>query len=85
MKLFAFSYTMVNEPDKIGQQVKSHIEYWGNKHFDYYKGGPFADKSGGLITFTASNEEEAKAIIAKDPFVIHNLLDKHIIKEWIAH
>jgi hypothetical protein len=32
-------------------------------------GGPFADRSGGLITFDADSLEQAAGIIAADPFV----------------
>lgn len=33
-----------------------------------YLGGPFADRSGGLITFEASSPERAERMTAHDPF-----------------
>lgn len=33
-----------------------------------YLGGPFADRSGGLITFEASSRERAERMTAHDPF-----------------
>lgn len=32
-------------------------------------GGPFADRSGGLITFRADNDEQAQQAVATDPFI----------------
>ena len=33
-----------------------------------YLGGPFAERSGGLITFEASSRERAEKMTAHDPF-----------------
>jgi uncharacterized protein YciI len=46
-------------------------------------GGPFADRSGGLITFEAESLEAAERIIAADPFVREELLEGSVVKVWI--
>jgi uncharacterized protein YciI len=83
-KRFAFFYFMKKEPDKIQIVVPSHIEYWEKCNLRTYLGGPFADRSGGLITFEAENLEEATSIIMDDPFISQNLLETKWIKEWAA-
>lgn len=47
-----------------------------------YLGGPFANRSGGLITFEASSPERAERTTAHDPFARHGLLGRHWLKEW---
>lgn len=47
-----------------------------------YLGGPFADRSGGLITFEASSRERAEKMTGQDPFARHGLLGLHWLKEW---
>jgi uncharacterized protein YciI len=46
-------------------------------------GGPFADRSGGLITFEAGSLEAAERIIAADPFVREEVLESSVVKQWI--
>ena len=81
---FLYFYFNRNEPEKIRQVVPAHIEYWKNANLEGYIGGPFADRSGGLISFAASSFEEATAIILQDPFVLEDLIDQKWIKEWIV-
>lgn len=81
---FAFFYFMKNEPDKIGQTVPLHVEYWRGSDVAGYLGGPFSDRSGGLITFEAENMEAATGLINHDPFVTENLLEDKWIKEWVV-
>lgn len=81
---FIFVYFMKKEPEKIQSVVPSHIEYWKNLNLNKYSGGPFADRSGGLITFETENIEEAKKIIADDPFVLEDVLENKWVKEWIV-
>jgi uncharacterized protein YciI len=47
-------------------------------------GGPFADRSGGLITFEAESTEEATRIIMNDPFVSEDLLEDKWVREWMV-
>lgn len=81
-KRFAFFYFMKKEPEKKRAAVPSHIEYWKGCSLQGYEGGPFADRSGGLITFEAENLEEATSIIMDDPFVLQGLIESKYIKEW---
>ena len=83
-KRFAYFYFMKSEPDKIRQLVAKHIDYWQKNKPENYLGGPFADRSGGLITFEAVNLEEAKRMIINDPFVLNNVLESKWIKDWIV-
>ncbi|MCL4536224.1 MAG: YciI family protein [Nitrospirae bacterium] len=81
-KRFVFFYFMKKEPEKIRAVVPSHIEYWKTCNLKEYLGGPFSDKSGGLISFEAENLEEATRIIMNDPFVLQGLLENKWVKEW---
>jgi uncharacterized protein YciI len=47
-------------------------------------GGPFSDRSGGLITFAANNMDEEKELINRDPFIIEDLVSEKWIIEWIV-
>jgi len=78
-----FFYFMKNDPDKIREVVPAHIAYWKNSHLQNYVGGPFADKSGGLICFEAPGLAEATAITEKDPFIVHGVIAEKWIKEWM--
>ena len=80
---FLYFYFNRNEPEKIRQVVPAHVQYWKSADLKGYMGGPFADRTGGLISFVASSLEEATAIIHQDPFVLSDLIDQKWIKEWI--
>ena len=69
MNRYAFYYLMKADRDRVCNTVPHHIEYWKSLAPPDYKGGPFADRSGGLITFSASSETEAERIVSQDPFV----------------
>jgi hypothetical protein len=49
-----------------------------------YMGGPFACRSGRLISFTASGLEEATEIVLQNPFILEDLIAEKWIKEWIV-
>ena len=83
-KRFVFFYFMKKEPEKIKAAVPSHIEYWYKLKLNNYLGGPFADRSGGMITFEAGSIEEATKITDNDPFVIQDLLESKWLKEWVV-
>lgn len=44
--------------------------------------GPFADDSGGVIIFDATNEGEVQAIMAEDPFMKEGVFGSVEIKEF---
>jgi uncharacterized protein len=83
-KRFIYFYLNRQDPDKIQQTVSGHIEYWRTAELKEYVGGPFADRTGGLITFAALSLEEATSIILQDPFVQEDLISERWIKEWVV-
>ncbi|RJQ54583.1 MAG: hypothetical protein C4526_04985 [Nitrospiraceae bacterium] len=83
-KRFIFFYFMKKEPEKIRGAVPLHIEYWHELKLNKYLGGPFADRSGGMIAFEAGSIEEANKITNSDPFVIQDLIESKWIKEWVV-
>ena len=81
---FVYFYFNRNEPEKIRQVVPAHVQYWKTANLQGYLGGPFSDRTGGLISFAASSLEEATTIIQEDPFVLEELIAQKWIKEWIV-
>lgn len=82
-KQFVFFYLMADRPASIREAVPAHVAYWRGGGVERYAGGPFADRSGGLITFMARDLAEAVRIIDADPFVAGDLLESRWIKEWL--
>jgi len=80
---FIYFYFNRNEPEKIQEVVPAHVQYWKTAELKSYSGGPFADHSGGLISFAAPNLEEAREIILRDPFIQEDLMEQMWIKEWM--
>jgi hypothetical protein len=60
-----------------------HTEYWQTLGIDNYQGGPFSDRSGGLIRFSVNDFDMAQELISNDPFYQKDLLKEHWLKEWI--
>lgn len=83
-KRFVYFYINQNEPEKIRQVVPAHVQYWNTAGMEGYMGGPFGDRTGGLISFVAPSQEEAVKIILQDPFIRENLIEQKWIKEWIV-
>jgi uncharacterized protein YciI len=82
-KQFAYFYFMKNEQERIRTTIPHHVTYWQEKKLPGYAGGPFADRSGGLITFEAETNTEASEIVENDPFVSEGLLESKWLKEWM--
>ena len=59
-----------------------HVAYWHGLVLPGYLGGPFADRSGGSISFEAESRLKAKRLVASDPFVVADLLSESWLKEW---
>ena len=83
MERFVYFYFMKNEPDKIRQVAPAHVDYWRSAGLPGYMGGPFADRTGGLISFEAASLEDAAEMVKKDPFTGNNLIGEWWVKEWI--
>jgi uncharacterized protein YciI len=78
----AYLYFMTDEPQKIRAVAPAHAAYWRDQVLPGYVGGPFADRSGGLIIFEAPDRERAERLVSADPFVRQDLLANRWIKEW---
>ncbi len=78
----AYFYLMSDEIEKIRPLVPAHVRYWKEQAPPAYIGGPFTDRSGGLILFDAESVSEAERRVASDPFVIGGVLSSHWIKAW---
>lgn len=84
MKTFVFMYILTDEIEVIQKSLGRHISYWKGLDLAYYKNGPFADKSGGLIIFSAVDIKEAEGVVSKDPLLTEKAVANYWIKEWIA-
>lgn len=80
---FVFFYTMRKDAPGIREAVPEHVAYWKGARLEGYRGGPFADRSGGLITFVARDLQEATALTDRDPFVRLGVLQERWTKEWL--
>ena len=76
-------YSMRPEPDRVRAIAPEHVAYWHGLDLRGYLGGPFADRSGGLITFEADSVDEAERAVAGDPFVREELLESSVVKQWV--
>jgi uncharacterized protein YciI len=81
---FVHVYSMRDEPDRVRATAPEHAAYWRELALPGYLGGPFADRSGGLITFEEASLEEAERIVEADPFVREALLDSSLVRHWMS-
>ena len=79
---FAYLYFMKAEPDRVRVVAPRHASYWRELRLAHYRGGPFEDRTGGLITFDADDAAQAQRAVSADPFVLEGLVDAHWLKEW---
>ena len=80
-KRFAYFYFNRLEPERTREVAPAHVEYWHTVAADGYIGGPLTDPSGGLISFLASDLEQATELAQQDPFVLEGLVAEKWIKE----
>jgi hypothetical protein len=80
---FLYFYLMTDAPDRVRAAAPQHASYWQERGLPDYLGGPFADRSGGLITFAADSATEAERLVADDPFVREDLLEHRWVKAWM--
>lgn len=57
---FLYFYVMKDELDAVRAPAAEHATDWDDLRLVRYLGGPFADRSGGLITFYAESLGEAE-------------------------
>lgn len=78
----SYFYFMKPEPDRVRAVAPQHGDYWRALDLAHYLGGPFADRSGGLITFEIASVDEAERLASEDPFLREGLLENRWVKEW---
>jgi hypothetical protein len=49
------------------EAVPDHVAHWRGLGLDDYVGGPFEDRTGGLIIFQANGSSRAEQAVATDP------------------
>lgn len=81
---FLYFYLMAEDPVKVHHVAPRHAAYWQSLALPGYLGGPFADHSGGLITFEAHNPKRAQQLVDEDPFVREGLLSSWRLEHWLA-
>jgi uncharacterized protein YciI len=80
----AYFYFMKQEADRVRAAAPGHASYWQRLTLADHRGGPFADRSGGLIVFDSESKEHAERLVSGDPFLREGLLDQYWIKEWLG-
>jgi uncharacterized protein YciI len=80
---FAYLYFMRDDPDRIRAAVAGHVAHWQQQNLPAYLGGPFEDRTGGLITFQAEDLEQARHAVDTDPFMQEGLLETYWLKQWM--
>lgn len=83
-KIFAFCYFMKFEPARLKTLIPEQIKYWEEHARSNFTGGPFQDRSGGMLTFSAPNLAAAEEICKADPFVKSGLVEEYWVKEWLV-
>src|SRR6266496_1343732 len=79
---FAYFYFIKADPDRVRVVAPRHASYWTELRLAHYVGGPFEDRTGGLITFDADDAAQAQRAVSADPFVLEGLVEAHWLKEW---
>jgi uncharacterized protein YciI len=81
---FLYFYLMKETPERVRAIAPAHAAYWQQLGLGNHVGGPFADRSGGSITFDADSDGRADQLTANDPFRREDLIERYWLKEWLA-
>ena len=81
-KQFVFFYFFKVGPERLMEVVPAHRDYWDDVGPAEYSGGPFADRDGGMIIFSAGSLEEAEQTAQGDPFVTEGIINQMWVREW---
>lgn len=73
---------MGTDDEGVRAAVPEHIAHWRGLELEDYTGGPFEDRTGGLITFRSDGGRQAQQAVATDPFVTLGLLERYWLKSW---
>jgi uncharacterized protein YciI len=68
---------------QIIEAAPQHAAYWRSLNLTGYAGGPFEDRSGGLIIFDTPAERRAEQLVAGDPFQRRGLIDDWWLRVWL--
>jgi uncharacterized protein YciI len=79
---FAYFYWMKEGPSRVRVVAPRHVAHWRELRLAGYLGGPFQDRTGGLIVFEAGDATEAERAVRADPFVREGLLAAYWLKAW---
>ncbi len=82
MRKYTFFYFMVADSRRFSEVIPQHVQHWDAHRSSSYIGGPFTDRSGGLIVFEAEDLVAAEQVVRRDPFVEGDLLAQSWLKEW---
>jgi uncharacterized protein YciI len=82
VKRFVYFYLNRASPE-MRRVVPAHVQYWKGASLADYVGGPFADRTGGLISFSAPDLAAANGVVADDPFTQEDLISEGWLKEWV--
>lgn len=77
----AYLYMMRDDP-RVVEVAPKHAAYWQGLDLPEYEGGPFEDRSGGLIVFDCDSLDDGRGHVSNDPFVSHGLLHASWLKQW---
>ena len=80
---FLFFYLMADDTDRVGEVAPRHAAYWHRLALPAYLGGPFTDRSGGLITFEADTPGRAEQLVTDDPFLREGIVSSWWLKQWL--
>jgi uncharacterized protein YciI len=81
MKIVCF-YLMGHDDERVRRSAADHAAYWRTLALPEYLGGPFVDRTGGLITFDAVDETAARSLVRDDPFVSERLIAQFWVTAW---
>jgi uncharacterized protein YciI len=79
---YAYFYLMRPDGERVPDAVSEHVAHWRALALEGYVGGPFEDRTGGLITFRADDARIAEDAVASDPFVTGGLFMASWLKRW---
>jgi len=82
-KRFVYFYFTKRKIEELQACVPKHMDYWKKAALPGYMGGPFSDRTGGMISFEADEMEKVEEIVEKDPFNTEELVEYKWIKEWV--
>lgn len=80
---FLFFYLMAADPDRVGEVAPRHAAYWKELALPGYLGGPFADRSGGLVLFEADTQARAEQLVTGDPFLREGTVGSWWLRQWL--